>query len=223
MIDKSLLEIALRNAHEKKDFGKFQYNNSLRSAKFVYEVANELDARINPNADKIVTPWVPKVQKVDDNGNKRSGEWMFDICFLKNLDMYEVFRGKETTGHVPFGIDWVVESEYHTGLKEFCVDFGKLLVVNSPNVVYLNGTNQRSTKDFRSYVDRRLNTLNGFLAEHRLHYRETLKNVYLGFWPSPEKKHGKHSLWDDEYDELVQRIRLFKYDWDKRRLSELWD
>src|SRR3990172_8881405 len=92
--------------------GKFQSSNTMRSAKFVFEISQEL-LKFSEKGNKLM------VQNVTDQGEKSPGEWLFDICISDT----SIISDKKGSAKVNSFLNWACESEYHTGLKQFSVDF----------------------------------------------------------------------------------------------------
>lgn len=199
---KRYITSAIEKAYDVKDQGKFQKNNSLRSAKFVFEVSNELYQNLN-RVDLDL-----KVQQVSDGGHKTSGEWLFDAAVVKAQEINES-GSRNSTQLINTEIEWALESEYATGLKALCDDFSKLLVVKAKHLVYLNGLNQQSDSGIENYIKTRLQTIEGFLNQIGF----TDLDLYFGFWPSPEKiKSTGESQWDGKtLEELRNTIQLYHF------------
>jgi hypothetical protein len=119
---RSLLSRALRDAVDVKERDRFigrSHSNSLRSAKFVSEVADRLFDfyKGEPGVCRLVQP-------VDKSGQKGPGEWLFDISIVESVPFLE---GKNKP-RVNTTLIWAVESEYSTRRQEFARDFGETIV-----------------------------------------------------------------------------------------------
>jgi hypothetical protein len=113
---------ALRDAVDVKERDRFigrSHSNSLRSAKFVSEVADRLFDfyKGEPGVCRLVQP-------VDKSGQKGPGEWLFDISIVESVPFLE---GKNKP-RVNTTLIWAVESEYSTRRQEFARDFGETIV-----------------------------------------------------------------------------------------------
>jgi hypothetical protein len=219
---KSFIQVALAKSIDLKDEGKFKGrtgSNSLRSARFVWEISKCL---WNSYADR---PHLERfVQIVHDDGTKEGGEWMLDVAIAHTLP----FLATKAQSLVNTELVWAVESEYSTRREEFAKDFGKLLCVRSENKLYLNGFNHPIGHEGR-FIDNRVQETSAFLA-----HASTIGGnsqisgfdsgtLYLSFWPSPERDpNGKASLWDTRNkSDLVGSVRLFKFDWERRKFEEI--
>ena len=211
---KSLLSLALKTAIQLKGKDRFSgrsHSNSLRSAKFVSEVAHQLMEFYRGEDANI-----PFVQQVDESGNKDSGEWLFDISIAESVPLLE---GKSKP-RVNTRLIWAVESEYSTRREEFAKDFGKLLCARAVNRLYLNGFNHAIGHE-GSFIERRTLEVSGFM-NRALRYKKgqslegiSKGNLYLAFWPSPERDpKGRESLWDKLVaDDALRSLRLYAFDW----------
>ena len=221
-LKRQLIVDAFEKAWNVKDNGKFvnhinggnrDHSNGLRSAKFVYEIAKKLKKEFKK--DKCLRL---HVQEVDNRGNKKPGEWLFDIAITKTIQIIDD-KHEKSPEKINASLEWVVESEYHTGLKAFADDFGKLIVTNTINALYLNGLNQQ--KDIEDFINRRKITAAGALIKSKF----KCEKFYLAFWPTPEKlKSTGKSQWDIDLDketisELTNKIKLFIYDF----INDNWE
>ena len=145
---------------------------------------------------------------VDSKGKKTSGEWMLDISVTKQVEVTEEFNGKVIKKLINTNLIWAVESETSTSTIDFCMDFGKLLCVNSENYLYLNGLNHSTPKKSEEYVEKRIDTVTKLLQD-----MELTENLYYGFFPTPGKTAGNDSIWAEilkgNYSHLG--LRLFKF------------
>ena len=199
-----LVRSAFRTAYRLRTEGKFTgttSSNSRRSAKFVYEVAERLRELEGLRSDQI------DVQRVDERGDKKPGEWLLDIAIAKRIEICDPGRPNDRPVSMRASLQWAVESEFAVSLESFAEDFGKLLCVNAKNRMYLNGMNQDSEKTRSSYVNRRLETVRAALDGSAT----SGKNFWMGFWPSPEKKGLVDSLWDDpSYGDLTEQVVVYR-------------
>ncbi len=211
---KSLLSSALKTAIQVKGKDRFigrSHSNSLRSAKFVSEVADRLFEFYR--GDEAIIPFV---QRVDESGIKKPGEWLFDISIAESVPLLE---GKSKP-RVNTRLVWAVESEYSTRREEFTKDFGKLLCARAVNRLYLNGFNHAIGLE-GTFIDRRAVEASEFMKRALLYKTgQSLEgisqgNLYLAFWPSPERDPKcSGSLWDtSEADDILKRLRLYAFDW----------
>jgi len=209
---KSSLKDALAKSIEVKDNGRFYGypgSNSLRSARFVWEVSKQLRRRYESLLDV-----VSFVQEVKDDGTKIGGEWLLDIAIANTLPLVPT----KSKALVNTGLIWAVESEYSTRRGEFAKDFGKLLCVRAENRLYLNGFNQLLGNEDRFIKDRVQETLAFLSRVCSLEVKGQPNgfqtgNLFLGFWPSPERgPKGTSSLWDvKKKSELITGVRLFRF------------
>lgn len=203
-LEVNTIKEAFEKAHSLSNKGKFKEYNGLKSAKFVFEVGRKLEEKTKDesSSDNIVS----YVQKVDDEGNKEPGEWLLDIVIAETTEITDP-KVSNSKAIINSKIIWAVESESALGLPEFAEDFGKLLAINSEKYLYLNGVNPNQT-NFEEYVERRLNTTNEILD--KLNFNGEL---YFGFWPSPAKE-DETSGWENDIEDLLNKIRLYKWDAD---------
>lgn len=195
---KILVRQAFKNAYQVRSNGKLGNSNTLRSAKFVSEVANLLHSEIGVAKDIKLC-----VQQVDDQGYKNSGEWLLDIVISRTTEIRDPEIG-HSKAFINSKILWAVESESAVGLPDFAADFGKLMVVKSEKYLYLNGL-RPNLSDTKTYISRRLKTAEQILLESGIK-----GELYLGFWPSPAK--DVLSGWDSENEEtLINKIELFMW------------
>ncbi|ACL06482.1 hypothetical protein Dalk_4805 [Desulfatibacillum aliphaticivorans] len=211
----NIIRDGFEHAYRLKDNGKFaespegkRGNNSRRSAKFVFEVGKRLYKHIDPDENQFKL----HVQKVEDDGKKDPGEWLFDICITKSIKISDSYKNKndenKNSAQMNTEILWIVESEYNTSIREFAADFGKLYCSYAQNLLYLHGLNQKTERGRNAFVKRRIKTI----EEVWNNRSNDSQRLFIGFWPSPEIKDGK-SLWDAENQDesLVDWIRLFEW------------
>ena len=188
---------ALRRAVEKASH--FPYSkkiNSFKSAKFVEELGNMFR--------KMYPDFAVLHQSVNDDGRKKiTGEWLYDlvICKMKNI------QEDKSNAVLYYDLQWVVESEYNTSLKETLIDFSKVLCSKSNNILYLNGYASTNKRCFYEYRIRRLDTIESIIFEN-----EIKANIYYCFWPSPQKTARSSSFWNENISVLLEIVRLYKYD-----------
>lgn len=219
---KSLLKIALAKSIEAKDRGKFRGrpgSNSLRSARFVWEVSECLwkSYEGKPGLERFV-------QRVNDDGIKKGGEWMLDIAIARVLPL----RAEKSQDLVNTELVWAVESEYSTRRGEFARDFGKLICVRSETKLYLNGFNHAVGNE-GPFIVRRVEEVTAFLDRVSKVEGESQiggffnRALYLSFWPSPEQDpNGTASLWDTRNKkDLVESIRLLEFNWERLKFEEV--
>lgn len=178
-------------ANEKRGQG-----NRLLSAKFVWEVSH------NIHQDIFSKKYGLNVIEVDDQGKKKSGEWLVDACITEGR------KRKEFISKIVFAM----ESESGTDKQAFNEDFAKLVHVKAPYKLYLNGLDRKNLERTNDYIERRLKYAEQCLndAEQFLN-EENADTFYLGFWPSPGKLDGK-SAWKQlkKYKHL-DKIHLYKF------------
>lgn len=216
-LSRGMITEAFKKAFMLKDEGKFAVSNTHRSAKFVYEVAEQLH-RFSDDDDILY------VQKVDDSGVKKSGEWMYDITIAENKSITDPKYPHRRISFIST-IKWAVESEYSTSLREFSKDFSKLLIGKPYNILYLNGLDQADEIDANKYIMRRIETTEGIIRESEVLSGSSIPNIYMGFWPTPQKvkRNWKNkSQWDFYVDPgaLIKRVRLYKYNTKKGKFEE---
>jgi hypothetical protein len=217
MITETKLEAIIKEAFQKTwkicmsdEFHKKDHThaNYFRSAKFVYEVAKCLWDDLYLTSGKKLRGKKLHVQKVDDQGNKSPGEWLYDICITKTKKVDEANGQKSSSAHINTEIIWAIESESSTSLSEFCDDFGKLICSGAQNCLYLHGLDQTTETGRNEFIKRRLETIQGSLLANI----NSGVNFYMGFWPSPKKVGGK-SIWDYEKNRLevlIEWIQIYK-------------
>jgi len=142
------------------------------SSKFVYEVMDSIHSKLLPEYRLRVIP-------VDDDGNKRPGEWLVDGCITQ-----------ESGGHID-RIVFAMESESNTSKAAFDEDFAKLVHLNSSFKLYLNGLDQTTEAGMSRYMKDRL-----AYAAAVLRRTSHTGELFLGFWPSPAKLGDYVSAWE---------------------------
>jgi len=216
-LSSTMIKQAFKKAYLLKEKPEFKDNNPLRSAKFVSEIADTL-IKISPEDA------VKKVQAVDINGVKSAGEWLFDICICNEATIFDARNNHEEK--IISKLYWTVESESNTSLKEFVKDFAKILLVPTQAALYLNGINQKETGNVDLYIERRITSISEFINDKLLAPTIYPEKLFVGFWPSPQKvtinKKNK-SQWDHYQNpiELIDRIRLFRYNSDQSSFIEV--
>ena len=153
--------------------------NSLKSTLFVQYVCDALIHLCPSNKEFHLF-----CQRINDEWcGKKPGEWLLDGVIAQVLEIEERKIRK------PFrtNIEWAVESEASTRLEDFLDDFGKLMVVESKNKLYLNGYRSDTLEKYINYRDKRLK-----IATELLTNFHTKGNFYFGFWPSPAG-----NFWDE--------------------------
>lgn len=172
--------------------GKQGQENRLLSAKFVWEVSNNIHGEIFDEK------YYLNVIKVDDNGKKKPGEWLVDACITEGKKRKEFIRK----------IVFVMESESGIDTKAFNEDFAKLVHVKAAHKLYLNGLNQKTRKGVEKYIKTRLAYAKQFLN------KEDEDTLYFGFWPSPGKlgNESRSSAWKQlkKFPHL-NKIHLYKF------------
>ena len=168
------------------------------SGKFVYEVACAVQRMLFQQYDR------PTVIKVDEQGEKSSGEWLVDACITEKISSDFVSR-----------IVFAMESESETSKKAFNEDFAKLVHLNASVKLYLNGLKHREkqgTRGAEQYIERRIDYASRIVRRTR-----ASGQIFLGFWPSPGKFKGD-SFKDDSHVSAWQclpchlkTIRLFEF------------
>ncbi len=171
--------------------------NKLRSALFVENMGHELMKIYDLNVYKSYCQHVNF-----DNKKKDTGEWLLDLLIGQSKSIFE--PGAKIRHEFISSIEWAVESEYATSLKEFLQDFSKLMVIQSKNKFYLNGYRSDNLEELNKYVSKRLRTAAQLISEC-----DEKADFYYGFWPSPEKYHGD-SFWNKTKiaNEIIQ---LYKW------------
>ena len=176
MIDKyklkSILSNSFNSARKYTNVDYFKDSNALKSAKFVSIFAQSLFNAFYPNLD-----YKLNVIKVDDEGNKYSGEWLLDITITEDTNGFKK--------NIILG----VESESNTSEKAFNDDFAKLIHTKAKNYIYLNGLNQKTPKGKQNYIRKRLLYAKSFLNS------EEYPSFFFGFWTSPQKNNESDSIW----------------------------
>ena len=159
------------------------------SSKFVAEVATAIKSGIFPDQHLHVI-------EVDDDGNKRPGEWLLDACVTD--DTADKFKDR---------VIFAMESESHTSKRAFDEDFAKLVHVNAAVKLYLNGLNQQSSDGVDGYIEGRRK-----YAEEVIKRTHSPGQWFLGFWPSPGKLTGADntSAWQ-RLPAHLRTVRLFEF------------
>ena len=175
--------------------GKQGQENRLLSAKFVWEVSNNIHGEIFDEK------YYLNVIKVDDNGKKKPGEWLVDACITEGKKRKEFIRK----------IVFAMESESGIDTKAFNEDFAKLVHVKAAHKLYLNGLNQKTPRGVENYIKTRLE-----YAKQCLN-KEDVGTFYFGFWPSPGKfksraRESSTSIWKEfgQHPHL-NKIHLYKF------------
>ncbi|PEQ88001.1 hypothetical protein CN481_20205 [Bacillus sp. AFS006103] len=194
---KSIIINSFIDAYKVKDRGNFVRLNTYRSSKFVYEVSKGIFSYENNNNLNL------HVQSVDDDGIKSPGELLLDFMITETKDITEDKQTEEISRR---GV-WGGESEYKTSLKAFVEDFRKLLLINSENLIYLNGLDQKTLSGRENFIKKRLDTLSKVLTDEIVEFSK----FYFAFWPSPQKQDKHKSIWDAyTIDELKVWVEVYK-------------
>ncbi len=204
MITVKDIKDSFKRAYEKST--NFE-RNTYKSAAFVEVIGNMFAKKFSQM--KVLN------QKVAKHGKgKISGEWLFDIVVCKTREVNE----KGVLKDYNHSLEWVVESEYKNTLNETLKDFSKLLVVKSENLLFLNGYSSLDKKSYDANVSKRLNTVSSIMKNH-----QDINNLYYCFWPSPEKKGEMNSFWENDFEDLLKIIKLFKYNKQTSLFNEIND
>ena len=189
--EKSVLALVTKAFKEALNNKKLR-TNPQRSSFFVSELALSLEEKYGGKA---------LVQKTNEQGIKRPGEWLFDITVVKKKEVKTEY--KQRSAEVINKVLWAVESEFSTNLKEFLKDFAKLLHVKSSAYLYIAGYNQ-STKEARdSYIKSQLALARELVTEQRI-----TEPFFIVFVPSPAKMSSGSSLWDQHTEqELIKELQ----------------
>ena len=192
---------AFENAkNDTKELPSSKKNNSLRSTCFVEKVGEELIKYYDRDKFRCYCQHFNK-----ETIGKTSGEWMLDLVICE----FHPFNEAGITHEFRANIEWAVESEFNTSLKEFLEDFTKLLNICSKNKLYLNGYRSKSPESYSKYVQRRIETAADLIKKYNKG-----GNFYLGFWPSPQEYQGE-SFW--EISKNYQKIiNVYKWDYEKK-------
>ena len=175
--------------------GKQGRENRLLSKKFVWEVGKNIHKKIFDEKYDL------NVIKVDDKGEKESGEWLVDAC---------ITEGKKKRREFIREIVFAMESESGTDTPAFNEDFAKLVHVKASYKLYLNGLDQPKPQKTKDYIEERLEYAKQFMNE------EDADTFYFGFWPSPGKFKSRaresSSIWKEfeQYPHL-NSIHLYKF------------
>lgn len=160
------------------------------SSKFVYEVMESIHRRCP-------TEYRLHVISVEDDGTKRSGEWLVDGCITEESDGF-IAR-----------IVFAMESESDTSKAAFDEDFAKLVHLKSAFKLYLNGLDQTTEAGMHRYMKERL-----AYAARILRKTSHGANLWMGFWPSPAKFNGHVSAWK-ALPAHLDAIYLWEFDGDE--------
>ena len=170
-------------------------SNKLKSALFVQLVCASL---CDQSKESNLFPICQKV-RVDGTG-KDSGEWLLDAIIAEKVVIPEKIKGKKDSQHeFNTNLEWAIESEYNTSLKEFLADFSKLLVINSKNKLYLNGYASLNLNSFKLYRDNRLERAAHLVKD----YNSNKGEFYFAFWPNPQKKKFPRSNMYDSFWAII--------------------
>ncbi|MCK8818142.1 hypothetical protein MWH28_12320 [Natroniella sulfidigena] len=193
--------------------------SSLKSAKFVECFGNNLYREFCENELDSSEPKLA-VQKVKDDGSgKQSGEWLLDIVIKKEFEIADPDK-KQSKANLVKDVLWAIESESSTSIKEMAKDFGKLVVINAENYVYLNGVDQKTIENVNAYIKRRIETVEDIMD--KIGERFIGKNLYYGFWPKPGSSNWSENYWDNlSIKDLKSRIKLFELSEEEMKLEEI--
>ena len=111
---------AFKKAFEEKDKGQLEKSNRFRSAYFVSLIGDKLKTHF-----KGATTYYQSIASIETK-NKKSGEWLFDVCVASQLSIRDDRKGKRKSAPINTNILFACESEFDTSLDAFAADFGKL-------------------------------------------------------------------------------------------------
>ena len=104
------------------------------SARFVYEVAKQIHtSHFKGHCLRTI--------EVADSAKRIGGEWLVDACITKQKGFPNPHNREKPISFI-HRIVFAMESESHTGTREFNTDFAKLLHLNANVKLYLNGISQ---------------------------------------------------------------------------------
>ncbi|HWJ26870.1 MAG TPA: hypothetical protein VNS32_10035 [Flavisolibacter sp.] len=108
-----------------------------------------------------------------------SGEWLLDIVIAKRRPI------NDRVGYI-HELILALESEMAAGSKAFVDDFSKLLVVNAPIKVYINGVEAKDKKS--RYIESRLKLIQDILANYNNNDKYYICFVdHPSVWPKIDK------------------------------------
>jgi hypothetical protein len=161
-----LIKISLERLPEFNKYKDGDIHKSLSSL-FVAELGNLLKIKY---ADKC---YDCKFQNIT-NGKRVKGEWMLDIA-LVHLKELNINRQIQYINK----IEVAVESEFNPGIRYFIDDFCKLLIIDSPLKIFINGVKRINNKD--SYVESRMQIIHQILKDQQ----DLYSNYFICFVDHP--------------------------------------
>lgn len=107
-----------------------------------------------------------QIQNIKE-GKRIKGEWLLDIAIvhLKELNLNKPIKYIDK-------IEVAVESEFDSGIESFFDDFCKLLIIDSPIKIFINGVKRKNNKD--PYVESRMQIIHQILKD-----QQDLYSTYL--------------------------------------------
>lgn len=176
--------------------------NAYRSAYFCYQVGQLLDQAICDVCARY--PLKKRQICFNTDDEKVTGEWLLDIVWTED---HRPEVGSKFA--IPKKIWCAVECESSTNIRDFFVDFAKLVNVRSPMKIFLAGLNQTTASKAVAYQQMRLDQAAQYIAASEPSIEST--DWCVGFWPSPKGKSGV-SLWDSfEEHPHLNAIHLYRY------------
>lgn len=200
---------SFEEAYKTRNDNKLKDNNPLRSSYFVSLIGNELEKHYQ-NA-KVHYQKVDKITK-----EKKSGEWLFDICVTTQKKLNE--RESST---INTSILFACESEFSTLTSDFAKDFGKLICSNAKQILYINGLSQDTPEKRKAFIEKRKKLIKEELSAY-------IRNDFvLAFIPTPKKIKTK-SFWDaPDNQNVLSYVNIWIYNAVKKEfiehLSTLYD
>ncbi|MBS7779929.1 hypothetical protein [Acidovorax sp. CCYZU-2555] len=175
-------------------------SNAMRSSHFCY-MAGKCLTKLAPGLGRL-----RHISFNDKDIKRESGEWLLDALVAEcDVDAFGA-EGVVTKIHV------AMECESSTAMKDFVIDFSKLLHVKSEAKIYLQGLNQRHEPSARAFMAERLK-----MASRYIKQIDPVSDWYFGFWPSPlalKIDADDRSLWaniGDEKNSHLMGVKLYKF------------
>lgn len=192
----NLVYEAFQEAFAKKDKGALKNNNTFRSSYFVSLIGAQLEKHFEKYESTKVH--YQAVQSIEAS-EKKSGEWLFDICVTRYKTISKTIK-KDINTHLLFAC----ESEFNTGLHAFATDFGKLICSNAKQYLFIQGLNQKTATGRFNFIEARKKIIQEQLGD--------LIDVdfVLAFVPSPVKV-DQTSFWDTAGAELLSWLSIWVY------------
>ena len=197
---------SFRKAFEEKGRKNFIANNPFRSSYFVSLIGDKLK-----NHFKGAKAHFQSIDSIEKT-NKKSGEWLFDICVTSQLEITDK-RHKDGISTINTNILFACESEFETSLFAFATDFGKLICSNANQILFIQGLNQSTEKGRKDFIESRKEIITTQL-------QHLIKDDFvLAFIPTPGKIRGQ-SYWDANEKDVLSWASIWIYIATENKFSE---